>query len=141
VRVHPAKQILAQMTSRVVPRLALANQIDPAILSHDPEVVAARRTDRLCHGVATARWFTEATATQAWVQENVARLAVPSLWLVPGDDRLVDADATRRAYAQAGGDKQKIEYEGFFHEILLERERTRVFADIERWLTPRFPAR
>jgi len=140
-RVNPAKQVLARMTSRVVPRLAMANEIDPAILSHDPEMVAARRADRLCHTVATARWYTEATAAQGWVQENVHKLAIPSLWLVPGDDRLVDADTTRRAYARAGGDKTKIEYDGLFHELLLERERGRVFADIERWLAPRFPAR
>jgi len=139
VRVNPAKKVLAHMTSRVVPRLSLANEIDPAILSHDPEMVAARRADRFCHKVATARWYTEALSAQAWVQENVQRLSVPSLWLVAGDDRLVDPDATRRAFARAGGDKAKIEYDGLYHELLLERERHRVFADIEAWLAPRFP--
>jgi alpha-beta hydrolase superfamily lysophospholipase len=141
IRVNPVKKVLARMTSRVVPRLSMANEIDPAILSHDPEMVAARRTDRFCHKVATARWFTEMTAAQDWVQLHAGQLAVPSLWLVAGDDRLVDPAATRRAYASAGGDKTKIEYDGFFHELLLEKDRSRVLHDIEAWLSPRFPSR
>jgi alpha-beta hydrolase superfamily lysophospholipase len=140
VRVSPVKRALARVTSRVVPRLSLSNEIDPAILSHDPDVVAARRVDRFCHKVATARWYTEATAAQGWVQENAHRLAVPSLWLIAGDDHLVDPDATRRAFDRAGGDKTKIEYAGLYHELLLEKERSRVLADIDAWLDARFPA-
>jgi alpha-beta hydrolase superfamily lysophospholipase len=139
VKVSPVKVALARVSSRLVPRLTMANEIDPAILTHDTEMVAARRADRYCHRVATARWFTEMTAAQVFVQEHAGALEVPSLWLVAGDDQLVDAEASKRAFARAGGDKRLVVYDALYHELFLEKERARVFAEVESWLLPRFP--
>lgn len=138
MRVGRAKAALAALMSRLMPTLSLKSGLDPAMLSHDPERVECARRDRFRHGVATARWFTEMQAAQAFVTSQIHRVSVPSLWLVGGHDPIVDTDATRRAFALAGGDKKIIWYDGFFHEVFNEVGRERVFADLEAWLSSRF---
>jgi alpha-beta hydrolase superfamily lysophospholipase len=137
--VNPLKIAAGRIASRVAPRLALKNELDPAFFSHDPEMVRARRRDRFCHDVATVRWFTEAVAAQQYVTAHVDRLSVPSLWLVAGDDRVVDAAHTRSVFARAGGDKTLKIYDGFFHEVFHEADRSRAFADLDEWLSRCIP--
>lgn len=139
LKVSPLKVAAGRLASRLAPRLTLKNEIVSEDLSHDPEMVAAHRADRDCHAVATARWFTEATRAQEWVGAHAAGLALPSLWLVAGEDRIADPAVTRRVFAAAGGDKRLELYAGFFHEVFHERDRDRVLGDLERWLSPRFP--
>jgi alpha-beta hydrolase superfamily lysophospholipase len=135
MKVSPIKVALAKVASRVAPRLSMANQIDARNLSHDPHVIEAHAVDRFCHKSTTARWYTEATAAQAYVLEHVRRMVTPTLWVVAGDDRLVDVQVTRVAYARAGGNKQLKMYDGYYHEVFNELGRERVFADIESWLS------
>lgn len=140
LKVPPAKILVSRLASRIIPGLTLQNGIDPATISHDPGVVKERGLDPLCHHVATARWFTEATAAQEFVAANASRLTIPSLWLLAGDDRIADAGTAKHVYAHAGGEKKLHIYDGFFHEVFNESERARVFADLETWISSRFPA-
>jgi alpha-beta hydrolase superfamily lysophospholipase len=131
------KKLAGRAASRLVPRLSMDNGIDPAILSHSLDIVQGYATDRHCHHVATARWFTEAEAAQAFVAKNVGALAVPSLWLVAGADKLADATRTQKVYEYAGGRKSIVTYAGFFHEVLNEAERHTVYSDLDDWLLTR----
>jgi alpha-beta hydrolase superfamily lysophospholipase len=140
VKVSPLKILAARVSSRLVPRLALKNEIDVAVLTHDEQRLAERRGDTLCHGVATARWFTEATGAQEFVLSHVGRLAVPSLWLVAGSDKLVDSDVARRAFDRAGGDKRLELYPDLYHEVWNERDREPVLNTLVEWLCSRFPS-
>ncbi len=139
MKVNPLKTMLGKAASRVAPRLSMPNGIKTVDLTHDAEMLARTEADQLRHSVATSRWFTEMQAAQAYVEANVGRLDVPTLWVVAGDDRLADAKATQRIAARAGGDKKIVVYDGFFHEILNETERKRVFDEIDRWLAAKLP--
>ena len=140
MKVSPLKLLVAKVASRAMPTLALPNGVDPSVISHDHTVVEARRVDGLCHDVATSRWFAEATAAQAYVSDNAARISVPTLWLVAQDDRIANAKVTQLVFEHAGGDKKLCLYPGFFHEVFNEVERARVFSEMEAWLSSRFPA-
>jgi alpha-beta hydrolase superfamily lysophospholipase len=60
--------------------------------------------------------------------------AVPVLFLVPGDDRLVDERAGLKLYTRIGpADKTIIEYPGMLHALSIDRGRERVFDDILGW--------
>jgi alpha-beta hydrolase superfamily lysophospholipase len=138
--VNPLKKLAGRLASRVYPSLAMPNEIKLEDLTHDAKILEVSAADPLRHGDATARWFTEAMAAQGYVAEHAGRLAVPSLWLVAGADRLVSVPATRHAFGKAGGEKLMHIYDGFFHEVFNETGRARVFDDLESWLRKRFLA-
>jgi alpha-beta hydrolase superfamily lysophospholipase len=139
MKVSPAKTLAARITSRLIPRLTMANGIRARDLTHDQELVAQHERDGLKHGVATARWYTEATAAQGFVLAHVDRLSIPSLWMIAGADPLVDPEVSRLAYGRAGGPKTLIEYRDHFHENFNEVDRARVLGDLDSWLYPRLP--
>lgn len=123
------KKVLARVASKVAPKLAQPNALRVEDLTSDPEKQAARRADKLCFDVATARWFTEAAAAQAYVATHASRIAVPTTWLVAADDAIADPTQSR---AIAGAMKQATYHDlrGLRHEVFNERERAQVFAHV-----------
>jgi alpha-beta hydrolase superfamily lysophospholipase len=70
------------------------------------------------------------------VQSRASTLAIPTLLLVAGDDRLVDAPASDAFYARlAPGIGTMHRYQDFYHEIFNETRAQRVFDDLRDWLT------
>jgi alpha-beta hydrolase superfamily lysophospholipase len=140
LKVSPVKVLAGKIASRIAPTLTLKSEIDAEKISHDPAMIAARRTDTLCHGVATARWFTEATAAQDYVAEHASRVRVPTLWLVAGGDEIADPKASRRVYDRLGGDKTIHVYEGYHHEVFNEVGRKEVLSTLVEWLSAKVPS-
>jgi len=68
--------------------------LDPALLTHDAEVLQALRDDPLKVASATAHWYTESLRAQAIAMANADRLELPMLVLVAGDDRIVDCNGS-----------------------------------------------
>lgn len=135
VQVPAWKRLLGQAASRAVPGLSLPNDLDPALLSHDPEIGRAYATDPLVSHIATARWFTEAQLAQAQALRRAPGVRLPVLLLQAGDDRIVDQAASQALFDRLGGkDKVFTLYPGLFHEIFNEVERDRVLADVVSWL-------
>jgi alpha-beta hydrolase superfamily lysophospholipase len=76
------------------------------------------------------------------VQARAGRLArtsaVPSLFLIPGDDRLVDERGGRKIFGKiALADKTLIEYPDMLHALSIDLGREKVFEDIVAWAAPR----
>ncbi len=141
IQAPPQLKVLAgRVASRFLPALSMPNGLSVDDLTHDEEIKRVSRGDKLRHDVATARWFTEATAAQEFVLHNVHQLAVPSLWLVAEADPIVSVEATRRVYDRAGGDKTIKLYAGYFHEIFNEVGRATVFSDLTQWISSKFLA-
>jgi alpha-beta hydrolase superfamily lysophospholipase len=123
----PVKVMLAKVTTRILPKLSMPNNIESAHLSHDPEKIREHEHDTLCHDVASTRWFTEATAAQHWVEEFAHRVAVPTLWLVSGMDKLADADQTRKVHTRVSSESSYHEFPEMHHEVFNEIDRASVF--------------
>ncbi len=132
----PAIKVAAgRLLSRLMPRLTMKSDIPAEHLSHEASVAKAYETDRWVHKVATARWFTECSAAQAYCLAQAGRLALPFLVLAAGDDRIASLEATRAVFdAVPNRDKQLIVYPGYFHEIFNETGRAQVFTDLGTWL-------
>jgi len=139
LKVSPVKRIAARWLGRLLPSFSLPNEIDIEKLTHDPEKVAERRVDTLCHDVAGARWFIEAQAAQDWVREYAHRIQLPTLWLVAGSDVLVDADVTREVHGRIKARADWHLFEDLYHEVLNETQRGRAFALIRSFLDENFP--
>lgn len=128
-----------KVLSRLLPKLSLPSEIDSADVSHDPEVVALYDSDPLVHHVVNARWYTEAMAAIDEVFVKASKLDTPLLVIQAGDDRIADANATRRWVGSAPSERVTYEEaDGLFHEVLFETTgdeyRDRVLAYIDEHL-------
>jgi alpha-beta hydrolase superfamily lysophospholipase len=132
------KRIMSPILGFLWPTLAMSNQIEPQLVARSPEVWEEIRKDPLVRHVATPRWFNEVRATQARLRASAATLAVPTLMLVAGADRLVDPAASIEFARAAGAVVDLRVYEDLFHEIYFEPERQSVIADVVSWLQGRF---
>ncbi len=123
----------------MLPSFSLPNEIDIERLTHDAGKIAERRVDTLCHDVAGARWYNEVVAAQDWVREYAHRVEVPTLWLVAGDDVLVDPETSRLVHDRIKARADWHLLEDQYHEVLNETERGRAFALIRSFLDENFP--
>ena len=135
VQVPQIKIWLGKFLSGFLPMLTLSNEIDPAMLSHDAEMVEKYETDPLVHNKISARMFTEMMGASDSVKDGGYNSTSPILLIQGEDDPIVDPEGTYRFFEKLGQEnKELIKYPGFYHESLNEREREKVFKDISSWL-------
>ncbi len=133
--VPPVKKRLASVLSRIWGSIPLSSELDPGLLTHDPEVVEDYRNDPLVHNKVTPRFFTELMRA---LNDTVSRsegISVPLQFLVPLSDQVVDSERTLGFFERLkSADKRLRTYPGFFHEAFHELENQRVFEDIREWI-------
>lgn len=140
VKVPYAKILAARALSRVTPRLALANEVDPAALSRDPAVGRSYMMDPLVERKATVRWGAEFLDAVDRIQRRAHELETPCLLLHGEADVITASSGSADLHKLASSaDKTLKLYPGFFHELHNEPEpdRKRVFGDVLAWLDAR----
>ena len=91
--------------------------------------------DPLVHFKASARFYVELRRSMEQLPSILRDLKMPVLVLQAGDDQVVSAETTKRLFPLIGSNHKKlILYEGYYHEILNEVGREKVFQDILRWI-------
>lgn len=125
--------------SRLFPRFAQPHRIPPEGLTHDQALVATAGSDPLRHKVATTRWIVESNAAQAQVVRDIARIQLPTLWMIGTGDPIASSEKTRAVYADVPEPKEQILYEGLYHELVNEVERERILDDLVAWFQRRIP--
>ncbi|RQR50427.1 lysophospholipase [Burkholderia sp. Bp9126] len=133
---------VSRVISRVWPTFP-AIRIDPALLSRDPAVVEANRTDPLVHHAAVpARTGAEILDAMARIEHGRGALRVPVLVYHGTEDKLTEPDGSRAFGARVGSsDRTLTLYEGGFHETMNDLERERVIGALIAWIHARAPAR
>ncbi|KVN22507.1 hydrolase [Burkholderia stagnalis] len=133
---------VSRVISRVWPTFP-AIRIDPALLSRDPAVVEANRTDPLVHHAAVpARTGAEILDAMARIERGRGALRVPVLVYHGTDDKLTEPDGSRAFGARVGSpDRTLTLYEGGFHETMNDLDRERVIGALIAWIHARAPAR
>lgn len=128
------KRAVGQVASHLAPTLSIPSGIDPFVLSHDRELCAAYNADPLVVRDATARWFTESLRVQEELLAEPFEVGCPTLMLQGGDDQLIDPLTNRAFFETMKAPRKELrEYEGFYHEILNEVDKERVFDDLSTW--------
>jgi alpha-beta hydrolase superfamily lysophospholipase len=128
---------LGRMVSSIIPSLALPSGLKGVDMAQDPAVAADYDNDPRNFKIARARWFTESTAAQAEVAARAAEINVPSLFLIPGADKVANPTFAREVFERLGSaDKECQVFEGLYHEILNEPPpgRTDVMTRLKGWL-------
>lgn len=137
----PRWQVLAaNVLNRVLPALPFPGGVDAGLLSHDEERNDDYRNDPQIHSTITPRLFTEMTSAMEAVFRRGDRIDVPVLFLLAGSDRLVDTDRSL-AFARSipAPDITIDVLEGYYHEVLQERGRGAVTAEIRDWISDHLP--
>lgn len=128
------KILAAPVLSNLLPALPTRAGIQPPLLSRDTEVVERYRTDPLVHDTITPRAFTEAADAIGTVLPRSDRIAVPLLFLLGSDDRLMPPERTL-AFARATGREDAVAvFPGFYHEVLNEPGSGAVEDRVREWL-------
>lgn len=138
VKVAPAKLAVGRLLSAIYPSLSLSTGLPSGYLSHDQAVCSAYANDPLVFGTATARWYTEAMGAIDEVFRRAGELDLPLILLHAGDDRVADPSRAKPFFDAVGSrDKTYIDYPSFYHEVMNEEGKERVFADMREWILKR----
>jgi alpha-beta hydrolase superfamily lysophospholipase len=133
------QKFLLAVMPHIVPNLAIANGLDASKISHDAAVVKDYLADPLVHNKISPRLgkfiFDNSSATI----DTAAAWHVPTLLMYAGQDKLVDAAASRRFTELAPKTMlQSTCYENLYHEIFNEVDCSPVFNELRGWLAARF---
>jgi len=131
----PAWKIkLGTTASKVLPKLALDNEVDPKLLSRIPEVVEAYRVDPLVHSKISSRLYTEWLAATRDILNRAGEIKIPFLILAGTDDGLIDPEGSKQLHEKAPAMSELRLLEGRYHEPFNDRDNEEVFALIANWL-------
>ena len=134
----PAWKIkLGTATSKLIPRLALDNEVDPKLLSRLPDVVEAYRADPLVHSKISSRLYTEWLAATRHILDHAGEIKMPFLILAGTDDGLIDPLGSQELHNRAASMSELRLLEGRYHEPFNDRDNEEVFALITNWLAKR----
>jgi len=125
---------LGEMASRVMPRLAMSNDVDPSTLSRIPQVVEAYRSDPLVHSKISSRLFTEWQRATEEVLAHAGEIKLPFLILAGADDRLIDPAGSEELHLRASKASELHLLPGRYHEPFNDVGSDEVFDIIDRWL-------
>lgn len=138
--IHPLKLFLAPFLSRIFPKLSLPNDIDPSYVSRNQETVMGYFADPQVLRKITTRLANLVLRNQDQLVDFAKDFRVPCLLMHAGDDKICCPSGTEDFFRKIPiRDKQMKVYKDYYHEIFNEEEnhRTRVFADMEKWMEKR----
>lgn len=133
-----AKIAATRLVAALLPRAGVF-QLDLALFSRDPAVVAAGKADPLVHQKpASAHTAREVLGAIARIEQHRAEVKVPLLALHGTGDRVTPPEGTEALHRDAASaDKTLKLYPGLYHDLVHEPEKETVIADIVSWIDAR----
>jgi alpha-beta hydrolase superfamily lysophospholipase len=128
------KAAIAPYASKIVPRLAMDNEVDAAAVSRIPEVVAAYRNDPLVHSRISSRMYTEWQNATVDILGRAGQIKIPFLILAGTADPLIDPEGSRRLHELAPSLSELDMLEGRYHEPFNDLGSDEVFQLVADWM-------
>ena len=128
------KLTFGPIASKILPKLSLANEVDPKAVSRIPEVVEAYRNDPLVHDKISARLGAEWQDATRDVLARAGEIKIPFLILAGTADALIDPAGSRELHEQAKSMSELRMLEGGFHEPFNDIGSDQVFQLMADWL-------
>ena len=123
---------------RMTPNIAVSNGLKVEYISHDKQIVENYKNDDLVHNKITPRLANFILDSGQETLKRAVNFHIPTLLLVAGDDRLVDASGAKQLFAKLPKASATMHiYKNLYHEVFNEPEveRAKVFADLKNWLS------
>jgi alpha-beta hydrolase superfamily lysophospholipase len=136
--VNPMMAIAAKGLGVLLPGLPV-QELDESLISRDPAVVEAYRTDPLVyHGRVPAGIGRALLQVGETMPQRAPALTAPLLVVHGSEDRLIPVDGSRRLVECVGSTDVELKvYPGLYHEVFNEPERDQVLDDVVSWITKR----
>lgn len=135
MQVPPLKEKVAHIAAKWFPSLTLNNEIKYSDLSRDEKMVQGYARDNLRHDKISPGLFLGMQAAFKEVFDNAAKITIPVLFQISGDDRLVSAEASREVFGLLPNKRnQLLVYPDSYHEIYNDLDRETVIADLKKFL-------
>ncbi len=134
------KLVGARLLADLWPTLPVRARIDPEHLSRDAAVNRAYAEDASVHGVMSPGAWREIQWAQRAVPADAYRIESPLLFLLAGEDRIVDCHLARAFADGLKGAVQVRWYPEMYHEVLHDPQRERVMGDILAFVAEQVPA-
>jgi alpha-beta hydrolase superfamily lysophospholipase len=123
------------IASKIAPRLAMSNEVDPASISTLSEVVDAYRSDPLVHDRISSRMWTEWQNAVADIFQRAGQIKVPFLILAGAADPLIDPHGSSLLHEKTASVSTLRMLEGRYHETFNDRGSDEVFQLIADWVS------
>ncbi|MFH1996536.1 MAG: lysophospholipase [Candidatus Omnitrophota bacterium] len=109
-----------------------------AMCTRDEAYVRKMENDPREHRLASARLLFETVVAQIECGRLAGKASIPALFLLAGNDKLVDPGASRRIFKKlAAKDKVIIEYAAMYHALSIDIGKEKVFSDMWGWIRER----
>ncbi|MEC5216024.1 alpha-beta hydrolase superfamily lysophospholipase [Actimicrobium sp. GrIS 1.19] len=134
--ISPMQSLLLRLMRAIAPGVGVSNGLPEGFLSHDTATVIAYRNDPLIHSKISARLLTAMLAAVDYSQLRAAEIRCPTLLLVAGDDRLVDARGSTAFFDQLDPAEATMHlFPAMYHEIFNEVDREKVYGNLGQWMS------
>lgn len=108
------------------------------MVTRDPQYLQVMNTNPDELRVASLKCLFNFLPEQTGSRRLAKKLAVPTLFLIPGVDLLVDERAGRKMFQKLPlAEKTLLEYPDMLHALSIDLGREKVFKDILDWVAPR----
>jgi len=119
------------------PTLPVPARLEADTLSRDPVVNEAYAADPAVHGLMTPGAWREIQWAQRAVPADGYRIESPVLFLLAGEDRVVDAHLARAFADSLKGPVLVRWYPEMYHEVLHDPQRDTAFGDVVAFVAGR----
>jgi alpha-beta hydrolase superfamily lysophospholipase len=124
------KLLLGRALPDLWPTLPIPARLDADLISRDPAVNTAYAVDAAVHGLMTPGSWREIQWAQRAVPADGHRIESPLLFLLAGEDRVVDAHLARAFADSLKGPVVVRWYPEMYHEVLHDPQRDTAFNDL-----------
>ena len=128
------KEALVNQGARWCPRLSLSLGVNPAWLSHNPQIVQDYQRDPLVHNRITLRSAAALQAAMRQALDDAQQIRIPTLLLYGTEDHVVSVAACRRFYERLACDKRVVSFPACYHELHHEAARPTVAEEVVHWI-------
>jgi alpha-beta hydrolase superfamily lysophospholipase len=135
------KQSLGAAADRIAPGMTMDNGLDVETLFRLESDRSAYRDDPLVHRRISARLWGEMQRAAAGLVEEAARLRVPVLLQLAGEDMVVSNAASREFAARLPAEIEVREYDEAFHALFHDPRSPGILGDLGDWMTRRLEER
>lgn len=126
---------LATVLNRLIPDVKLPGPVKPNHLFHGAEKMREYLADTLIERRITTRLAHVLLSETRRIRREEFSFKMPLLILASGDDRIVSLPATKAWFEKVAAPKKELKiYDGFYHEIFHEIERTQPIEHLKQFL-------
>lgn len=111
---------------------------DSAMCTHDVEYIKKMDKDSREYRTVSSKFILTFLLAQVQVRSLRDTILLPVLFLIAGDDKLVDSAASVKEFKNiAAKDKTLIEFPGMYHSLSIELGKEKVFEEMLKWVEER----